>query len=75
MSTKLVITGMGMVTPIGIGIDAYWENLIAGKICRRVQRVRCEGIHAEKAVQRNGPFHADGIRSSEPGYRRLRWYR
>ena len=28
---KLVITGMGAVTPIGIGIDTYWENLIAGK--------------------------------------------
>ncbi len=31
MSTKLVITGMGMITPIGIGVDTYWENLIAGK--------------------------------------------
>ncbi|MBQ6496199.1 MAG: beta-ketoacyl-[Firmicutes bacterium] len=31
MSNKLVITGMGMVTPIGIGVDSYWENLQAGK--------------------------------------------
>lgn len=31
MSSKLVITGMGAVTPIGIGVDSYWENLIAGK--------------------------------------------
>ena len=31
MSNKLVITGVGMITPIGIGLDAYWENLIAGK--------------------------------------------
>lgn len=31
MSRKLVITGMGAITPIGIGVDAYWENLIAGK--------------------------------------------
>ena len=28
---KLVITGMGAVTPIGIGVDQYWENLLAGK--------------------------------------------
>ena len=28
---KVVITGMGAVTPIGIGIDNYWNNLIAGK--------------------------------------------
>ena len=28
---KIVITGMGAVTPIGIGVDEYWKNLIAGK--------------------------------------------
>ena len=28
---KIVITGMGAVTPIGIGVDTYWNNLIAGK--------------------------------------------
>ncbi|MCH5298719.1 MAG: beta-ketoacyl-ACP synthase II [Ruminococcus sp.] len=29
--SKIVITGMGAVTPIGIGVDTYWNNLIAGK--------------------------------------------
>ncbi len=29
--TKLVITGLGAVTPIGIGVPTYWQNLIAGK--------------------------------------------
>ena len=28
---KLVITGMGAVTPIGIGVEEYWKNLLAGK--------------------------------------------
>lgn len=28
---KIVITGMGAVTPVGIGVDNYWENLTAGK--------------------------------------------
>lgn len=28
---RIVITGMGAVTPIGIGAEAYWQNLIAGK--------------------------------------------
>lgn len=28
---RIVVTGMGAVTPIGIGVRAYWENLIAGK--------------------------------------------
>ncbi len=31
MKEKLVITGMGAVTPIGIGVDTYWKNLIGGK--------------------------------------------
>ena len=29
--SKIVITGMGAVTPIGIGVDNYWNNLIGGK--------------------------------------------
>jgi 3-oxoacyl-[acyl-carrier-protein] synthase II len=28
---KIVITGMGAVTPLGIGVNSYWESLIAGK--------------------------------------------
>jgi 3-oxoacyl-[acyl-carrier-protein] synthase II len=28
---KVVITGMGAVTPIGIGVRTFWDNLIAGK--------------------------------------------
>lgn len=31
MNKKLVITGMGAITPIGIGVDAYWENLKSGR--------------------------------------------
>lgn len=27
---RIVITGMGAVTPIGIGVEAYWNNLISG---------------------------------------------
>ncbi len=28
---KIVITGMGAVTPVGIGIDEYWKNITEGK--------------------------------------------
>lgn len=28
---KIVITGMGAVTPLGIGVDSFWKNLIEGK--------------------------------------------
>ena len=29
-NSRLVVTGMGAVTPIGIGVDAYWNNLVQG---------------------------------------------
>lgn len=28
---KIAITGMGAVTPIGIGVENYWRNLVEGK--------------------------------------------
>lgn len=28
---RVVITGVGPITPIGIGKDEFWGNLIAGK--------------------------------------------
>lgn len=28
---RVVITGMGTLTPIGIGIEAFWESLVAGR--------------------------------------------
>lgn len=27
---KIVVTGMGAVTPVGIGVDNYWKNITAG---------------------------------------------
>ena len=30
-ANTLVITGMGAITPVGIGVDAYWNALVAGK--------------------------------------------
>lgn len=30
MNKRLVITGMGAITPIGNGVDTYWNNLISG---------------------------------------------
>lgn len=31
MSVRVVVTGLGAVTPIGIGVEAYWEGLENGK--------------------------------------------
>ncbi|MFQ5733914.1 MAG: beta-ketoacyl-[acyl-carrier-protein] synthase family protein [Planctomycetaceae bacterium] len=30
-SVRVVITGIGVVSPIGIGIDSFWSNLLAGQ--------------------------------------------
>lgn len=30
MQNRIVITGMGAVTPIGVGVEAFWNNLIQG---------------------------------------------
>ena len=29
--TRVVVTGMGAVTPLGVGVAAYWEGLINGR--------------------------------------------
>src|SRR3954467_4188254 len=31
MTRRVVVTGIGVVSPIGIGARAFWENLLAGK--------------------------------------------
>lgn len=31
MLNRVVVTGLGVVSPIGIGKDTFWQNLIAGK--------------------------------------------
>lgn len=30
MNKRIVVTGMGAVTPIGVGVETYWKNLTAG---------------------------------------------
>ena len=27
---RIVVTGLGLVTPVGIGVDDFWKNLISG---------------------------------------------
>lgn len=31
VNRKIVITGIGAVTPLGVGVDAFWKNLTEGK--------------------------------------------
>lgn len=55
---KLVITGMGAVTPIGIGVDAYWSALVEGQ-CGVGKITRFDA--SELPVQIAG--RAEGLRS------------
>lgn len=31
MRRRVVVTGMGAVTPLGLGVERFWQNLIAGR--------------------------------------------
>lgn len=49
---RVVITGLGMVTPLGCGVEATWANIIAGKSgAGRVERVEVDDLAARIACQ------------------------
>lgn len=51
-SDRLVITGMGAVTPIGIGVDEYWKNLTEGKCgVDRISRFDTENLPVKIAAE------------------------
>lgn len=52
MKKKLVITGMGAVTPIGTGTDKYWNNLIHGECgVDRITRFDASGLPVQIAAE------------------------
>jgi 3-oxoacyl-[acyl-carrier-protein] synthase II len=49
---RVVVTGLGAVTPLGTGIDLFWQNLIAGKSgIGPIQAFDPEGIDYKLAAE------------------------
>jgi 3-oxoacyl-[acyl-carrier-protein] synthase II len=49
---RVWITGLGLVTPVGIGLDAFWEGLHAGKSpVKRIDRFDPSAFRSQVAAQ------------------------
>jgi 3-oxoacyl-[acyl-carrier-protein] synthase II len=49
---RVVVTGMGLVTPLGIGLDAVWRRLVAGESgVRAIQSFDVSDLPAKIAAQ------------------------
>src|SRR5687768_3980352 len=47
---RVVVTGVGVISPIGIGAKGFWENLLAGKVgVRRIQQFDPSGFPCQIA--------------------------
>jgi 3-oxoacyl-[acyl-carrier-protein] synthase II len=52
LKRRVVITGCGVVTPIGTHIDEYWQNMILGKSgARPIERFNTEGYTTRIAAE------------------------
>src|SRR5262245_40372196 len=50
MAKRVVITGIGIISPVGIGSKAFWENLLAGQCgIRKVTNFDAAGFHCQIA--------------------------
>jgi 3-oxoacyl-[acyl-carrier-protein] synthase II len=63
---RVVVTGLGMVTPLGCGVDATWANALAGKSgARKVTEFEVDDLPAQIACRipfgdgTDGTYNAD----------------
>ena len=52
---KIVITGMGAVTPVGVGVENYWQGLLEGRCgIGPITRFSTEGLPVQNAGEVRG---------------------
>ena len=63
---RVVVTGLGMVTPLGSGVDATWKNIVEGQSgAGRIENFDVSDLAAQIACQikrgdgTNGTFNPD----------------
>ncbi|MDH3664912.1 MAG: beta-ketoacyl-ACP synthase II [Alphaproteobacteria bacterium] len=75
MSTRrVVITGIGLVTPLGNGVDASWRRLIAGESgLKKIDRFNVDDLPAKIAGliprEGEGAFNVDDVMSAKDARR------
>lgn len=52
MQRRVVVTGLGLVTPVGCGVDAAWSNILAGRSgARKITNFDVSDIACQVAAQ------------------------
>lgn len=79
MQRRVVVTGLGLVTPVGCGVEAAWSNILAGRSgARKIENFDVSDIACKVAAQvprsaefpdREDAFNPDDVMSARDAKR------